>query len=290
MSGASSSPEPRREATLRRRESHQRAGDGTLLFHRAWLPEAPNRALLLVHGYAEHSGRYEELATWLSARGVAVHAYDHRGHGRSEGRRTHVGRFDEYLDDLERMLEQVRSEHPDLPLYLVGHSMGGLITLSLLVERRPQLHGVAVSGPALSVGGASRARILFARILRRVWPTLRLGSGLDLEGLSRDPEVVRRYAEDPLVFRDMTASLAAEFVRAASRTQGRGAEIEPPLLLLHGEEDPLCAARESQAFFERVTSKGSRAHVYPGLRHEIFNEPEREGVYADLWRWIEERG
>lgn len=270
-------------------ETHLRVSEGPLLFRRAWLPEAPERVALVVHGYAEHSGRYDELGAWLGARGVAVHAYDHRGHGRSAGRRCHVERFEEYLDDLDRVLEAVREEHPGLPLYLVGHSMGGLVTLAFLVERRPLLSGAVTSGPALAVGeGVSRARAAAARLLRRVAPRLALSAGLDPEGLSRDPAVVRAYLDDPLVVRTMTASLGAALLEAGPRTAAAAARVEVPLLMLHGEEDPLCPAEASRAFFGDVGSAGSALRVYPGLRHEIFNEPERESVFGDLFRWMEE--
>ncbi len=228
------------------------------------------------------------MATWLAGRGAAVHAYDHRGHGRSEGRRTHARAMDEFLDDLGQMLELVRDEHPALPLYLVGHSMGGLITLCFLAHRRPVVHGAVVSGPAMGIDGVSPVRIGLAKVLRAVWPSMKLGAGLDPEGLSRDPEVVERYLSDPLVFREMTAGLGAVMIESAGDVVERGADIEVPLLVMHGEEDPICSADASRRFAEDVTTTGSRAHFYPELRHEIFNEPEREQVYRDLWSWIEE--
>ena len=285
MSGAPSIPE-RPARPLRRSEQHIRAGDGTRLFRRSWLPEHQRRVVLLVHGYAEHCGRYEELASWLARRGAAVHAYDHRGHGHSEGRRTHVRAFSELLDDLDLLLAFVHEEHGGLPVDLVGHSLGGLITLGFLVDRKPRVHAAVTSGAAVAVE-ASPGRILLARVLRRVLPTFRLRSGLDPEGLSRDPEVVRRYTEDPLVLPDMTTSFGAEMIAAAARVAERAADVEVPLLMLHGEEDPLCAADGSRAFAAGITTLGSDLRVYPKLRHEIFNEPEREQVYEDLWGWLE---
>lgn len=272
---------------LRRTETIVSGADGLSLFRRTWTPPLPKRLIVLVHGYAEHSGRYEEIASWLARRGGAVSSYDHRGHGRSAGRRAHVRGFDEYLDDLAGMLEMAKAEHPTLPSHLVGHSMGGLITLAFLVERNPVLNSAVTSGAAIDPDGVSPVRIAIARALRSIWPTLRMGSGLELEGLSRDPAVVEKYLADPLVFRDMTASLGAELLGRAKRTAPRAAEVKIPLLMLHGEDDTLCSARGSRQFSAGLATEGSLLRVYPELRHEIFNEPEREQVYADLWQWLE---
>jgi alpha-beta hydrolase superfamily lysophospholipase len=245
--------------------------------------------LLLVHGYAEHSGRYEEMALWFARRGCAVHAYDQRGHGRSEGVRCHVERFDEFLDDLALVLEAARSENPELPITLVGHSMGGLVTLAFLATRKPRVASAVTSGPALALGAVSPFRVAIARAARRLLPRLAIGSGLDPAGLSRDPEVVRAYLADPLIVRTMTTSLGAELLAAAPRTAALAGQVEVPLLMLHGEDDPLCAVEGSRAFSAGVRTPGSALRAYPKLRHEIFNEPEREAVWQDLLDWLEER-
>jgi alpha-beta hydrolase superfamily lysophospholipase len=276
---------------IRRTESHLRGSAGRrpapLLFRRAWLPPEPWAAALVVHGYAEHSGRYEELGAWLAARGLAVHGYDHRGHGRSEGTRCHVDRFEELLDDADRVLARVREEHPGLPLALIGHSMGGLVVAAYLADRRPAVAAAVTSGAALAVGpGVSRARMAAARLLRRLAPRMAFGSGLDPAGLSRDPDVVRRYVEDPLVYRTMTTSLAVELLASIPRVAGRAVEVQVPVLMLHGSEDPLCPIEGSRAFHGGVRVPGSAFRAYPGLRHEIFNEPEREQVFADLLEWL----
>jgi alpha-beta hydrolase superfamily lysophospholipase len=285
MDGEEQSP------SIRRVESHLRGAPGgappPLLFRRAWLPPASFGALLLVHGYAEHSGRYEELGSWFAGRGFAVHAYDQRGHGRSEGARCHVDRFDQFLDDLDRVLERVREEHPELPLALVGHSMGGLVVTAFLADRRPAIAAAATSGAALALGsGVSRGRVTAARLLRRLTPRLVLGSGLDPAGLSRDPEVVRRYLEDPLVHRTMSASLGAELLAAIPKAASRAVEVQVPMLLLHGTDDPLCPVEGSRAFHGALQVPGSGIREYPGLRHEIFNEPERFEVFGDLDAWL----
>lgn len=277
------------ERALRRVEGSFAAPDGLMLFRRAWLPDDVSRVLLVVHGFGEHSGRYDELGAWFAARGCAVHALDHRGHGRSGGPRTHVDRFAQLLDDLATFHAIVRDEHPAAPITLLAHSMGGLIALAYLAERRPSVSGAIVSGPALAPDRAvPRSRLLLARALGRVAPKFALEAGLDLAGLSRDEAVLRRYLEDPLVVRTMTASLGAELLAAGAATRASAAAIETPVLLLHGKQDSLCPVAASEEFAAQLRANGSALRVYPELRHEIFNEPEREQVFADAWRWIEE--
>jgi len=273
---------------LRRTEGWVASPEGLLLFRRAWLPELPQRVLVLVHGFAEHSGRYEELGSWFAARGCAVLAVDLRGHGRSQGRRTHVDSFAQYLDDVDLLMAAAREEYGGLPLLLLGHSMGGLIALSYLQDRQPTIAGAIISAPALSVPSGPRAALV--RLLRRVLPKLSIAAGLDLAGLSRDPEVVRRYESDPLVERRLTVSLAGELFGAAPRAAARGVEIRVPTLFLHGQADPICAPEDTRALAKGVTPAGTRLLEYPTLRHEAFNEPEREQVFEDVWRWIQELG
>jgi len=276
--------------TTRRVESHFRSDrDGLRLFRRSWLPGRSDRVLALVHGFAEHSGRYEHVGRWFAERGYVVHAYDHRGHGRSEGRRTHVEKFDEFLDDLGCFHAAIRAEHPGLPILLTGHSMGGLIVAAFLADRRPAVAAAVTSGAALELGpDVSQTRLRFSRFLRRVAPRLRMKSTLDASGLSRDADVVAAYLADPHVYRTLTASFGAELLAAIDTTRQRAFEIQVPVLVLHGEADPMCPVSGSRAFHEGLHVAGSRLRTYPGLRHEIFNEPEQEQVFEDIIRWTEE--
>jgi alpha-beta hydrolase superfamily lysophospholipase len=275
---------------IRRSESHLAGALGHTLFRRIWLPAEPERVLLLAHGFGEHAGRYEPFGAWFAQRGCAVHAYDHQGHGRSDGPRCHVRRFEDFLDDLDLLQRVTAEEHPGLPFFIVGHSMGGLIVAAHARERHPDVSGVVLSGAALAVAEAvSPARRWTARLLRRVAPRLTMAGGVDPDQLSRDPEVVRAYVSDPLVSRKMTVSLGWELLNAAERTLRGGADVKAPMLILHGEEDALCPARGSRVFYEQLTVAGRELQVYPGLRHEIFNEPEREEVFSDVERWLLER-
>ena len=278
------------QASIRRSESHLNVAGGRTLFRRSWIPPEPQRVLVLVHGYAEHSGRYERLGAWFAERGCAVHGYDQQGHGRSDGPRGHVRRFEELLDDLDAVVGSAAGESVALPVFVVGHSMGGLVAAAWVVERAAGARGVVLSGAALSLGGApSGARLLMLRALRRVMPRRSIRQPIDPDALSRDPEVGRAYQADPLVFQTMTLSLAAELFGAVRRTLPRGGEARLPVLLLHGEDDRLCRADGSRRFFEQLAGSGNELRVYPGLRHEIFNEPEQEQVFADLLDWVRKR-
>lgn len=275
------------QSAIRRTEAHFVSPSGDQLFRRAWLPPDPLRSVVLVHGYGEHSGRYEYVGSRLAEAGCAVAAYDQRGHGRSPGARGHVRRFSDLLDDLETFVALIRSERPTLPLFVVGHSMGGLVVAAYACERSPQVAGAATSGAALALSdGMSRGRIWAARLLRTLAPGLSMSSGLDVESLSKDPAVVRAYLDDPLVHQRMTLSLASEMLAAVKRTAGAGSHVAIPMLIMHGEDDRLCPPSGSLAFYDQLAGSSKRLRTYPGLRHEIFNEPERDQVLGDLVDWI----
>ena len=273
--------------SVRRSESRFRGPGRHMLLRRAWLPPEPERVIVLVHGFAEHSGRYDHVGEWFAKRGCAVHAYDQRGHGGSTGRRGHTDRFDDLLDDLASFLRVVRNEHAGTAISLVGHSMGGLVVAAFVRERQAELLAVVTSGAALELAGdVSHARLVVARLLRRLVPRLALSAGLDAKGLSRDPGVVRRYLEDPLVFSRMTVCMAVETVAAMKRTRDGGAAVRVPVLLLHGQEDSICPPSGSRAFWDSLGVDQRELRIYPGLRHEIFNEPEREEVFSELLEWL----
>ncbi|MGH0037593.1 MAG: alpha/beta hydrolase [Myxococcota bacterium] len=270
-------------------ESRCAGAQGVSLFRRSWLPAGdPVRVIALVHGFAEHSARYDAVGAWLAARGIAVHAYDQRGHGRTASALGRVGPFEGLLDDLDAFLAGLEAEHPEVPRVLVGHSMGGLVVATHLRERRPEVDCAVVTGPALSISpDVTPARRRLAGLTRRLFPGLTVRVAIDPEGLCRDPDVVRRYVEDPLVFDRVEARFVAELLDAIERTAAEPGEIEVPLLVLHGEADPICRADASEGFHARLATPGSQLRIYPELRHEILNEPESEQVLRDMLDWIE---
>ncbi|MBW2288127.1 MAG: alpha/beta fold hydrolase [Deltaproteobacteria bacterium] len=168
---------------IRRTEAQLPGARGEILFRREWRGPAPERSLLLVHGLAEHSGRYEHFGTWFAERGCAVHAYDLIGHGRSDGARGHLRKFSDYLDDLEAMLRFVREHEPELPIVLVGHSMGGLVVTTYASERGPEVAGVVTSGAALTLSSdVSPRTVALANALALFLPRIRLDAKVDIDG------------------------------------------------------------------------------------------------------------
>lgn len=259
------------------------------IYWQAWTPaESPRAVLLLVHGLAEHSGRYEGFAEFFTSAGFAVHALDHPGHGRSAGHRCHIGRFADFTNTLSQYFALVKKTQPDVPVFLVGHSMGGLISAAYLIEQQSQFSAAVLSGPAIRAPQQpSRFALFIMRIISRLLPRLGVMQ-LDSSGVSKDPEVVSKYDNDPLVFRGkVTARLAAELFSEMDKVMADAATISLPLLILHGGSDSLTDVEGSKALHEAVSSTDKKIIVYDGLYHEIFNEPERMTVLSDVKGWLE---
>jgi alpha-beta hydrolase superfamily lysophospholipase len=270
---------------------HTSARGTSRLYQQSWLPEQPARAnLMLAHGLGEHSSRYEYFAAHCTARGIAVHAIDHYGHGRSEGLPGHVERFSVYLDGVRTLRDDVRSRDGGLPLFLLGHSMGGLIAAAFLGEDQSSFRGCILSGPALKSDVEPPALVMaIARLISWLAPTAPL-IGLDPAGVSRDPAVVSAYVNDPLVHHGKaTARLVTELSATMRATLEAAPAIKLPLLVLHGDADVLTSPAGSQALHDAAGSADKTLKLYPGLYHEIFNEPERDQVLGDMSAWLEAR-
>ena len=261
--------------------------DGVDLFARTWEPESdPHGVVCLVHGLGEHSGRYVDVAAVLNDAGYAVSAIDLRGHGRSPGRRGHTP-FAPTLDDLDLLLADARRRWPDLPCFLYGHSLGGLLVLTYLVQRRPSVTGAIAASPGLRTPLLEqRAKILAARVLAPILPSLTLPTGLDAEEICRDPDVVAAYRADPLVHDRASTTLGRDGVVAARETSSSAARLEVPLLLIHGSADRLIYPEGTQDFAAHVLGDCTLV-LYDGLVHELHNEPERAEVLRDVVAWLD---
>jgi alpha-beta hydrolase superfamily lysophospholipase len=246
--------------------------------------------VLVVHGLGEHGGRYQHVAEALTARGIAVYAPDHPGHGRSPGRRCHIRAFDEFFDALDELRNAMEMTYPGVPCFLIGHSMGGLIVGEYLLSRQHRFAGAVFSGAAFEAPEMPGAMALFMnRLIATLLPSFGVLQ-LDASEVSRDAEVVRRYRDDPLVHSGkISARLVAELFSAMKDLTERRAAITLPILVLHGEADVMTPAAGSQRFVDAVGSSDKTLRLYPGLYHEIFNEPEQARVIGELCDWLDER-
>lgn len=264
------------------------------LFRRSWRTGQPFAALINLHGLGDHSGLYAPLAEALATEGIAVHGLDMRGHGRSPGQRAYVSRWDDYLDDLTAFAEWVRSRDPGLPLFLLGHSLGGLIGLDWAIRRRPPLAGLIGAAPPLGDVGVPPVLMALGRMMAKVWPRFSLSARMDLSNLSRDPAVVEAITNDPLFHRQGTARLAEAVPAAIARVHRSAADLTVPLLLLHGTADRMVPLQGSKRFVAHF-GPADPAHdvmlrLYDGAYHALFFDHDGDRVRADVIRWMRERG
>ncbi|MEU0738945.1 lysophospholipase [Streptomyces sp. NPDC006134] len=246
---------------------------------REWPHPAPRYVALLVHGYGEHIGRYEEVAGVLAGHGAAVFGPDHTGHGRSAGERVLIEDFEEVVTDVHAVADLARTAHPDLPLVLIGHSMGGLIAARYAQRHPERLTALVLSGPV--IGDWELPRRLLA--LDEIPDT-----PISPAALSRDPAVGAAYAADPLVWHGpMKRPTLESFVRTLE-TVAKGGGVGPlPLLWLHGDDDRLVPLPGSRPGVERLADGHLTERIYPGARHEVFQETNKAEVFADLTRFLD---
>ncbi len=263
---------------------------GLQIYQQRWSVDGDAKAwVLVVHGLAEHSSRYQPMAEFLTAAGYALCTLDLPGHGKSEGRPGHIDSFEDFLDTLEQCLEQLQQAQPGKPLFLLGHSMGGLIGANFLLEHQRDFRGAIFSGPAIQAPGGKPPwiQLVLVRLLARVAPAVGVMQ-LDAQGVSRDPNVVADYIDDPLNYGGkISARGVAELFAAMEVIQDRASEITLPMLIMHGEADTMTPVEGSRLLHERASSADKTLRIYPGLHHEIFNEPERLELFAELRHWLD---
>ncbi len=262
-------------------------GRGGRIFWRAWLPDARARGVIaLVHGVAEHSGRYEHVGRRLADDGFAVYALDHIGHGRSGGRKGNVDSVDGAADNVVTLLDIASGQHPGVPRFVLGHSMGSLITLYLATRGPLDVAGIAVSAPPLVIDAGNPVQRLLAPLLMRWTPNLGVLK-LDSSTISRDPEVVRAYDNDPLVFRGkLPARTAAQILLNTGTVVQRLKQLTVPTLVMQGTADTLANPAGADIIERDAGAQDLTVLRYPGLYHEIFNEPEQDQVLTDLLDWL----
>jgi acylglycerol lipase len=267
------------------------SGSGGLrIFWQSWRPDGEPRAVIvLVHGASEHSGRYGYVADAFVTAGYAVYALDQRGHGRSEGPRAVLDRLSRAVADVDRLVLQASEENPGRGVFLLGHSMGGTVAVSYCLQHEDRLAGLILSGPLAALEAAPAPMLALGRALSAIAPRLPLVS-IDASLVSRDPEVVREYVADPLNHHGkLPARTVAELAAAIGEFPAAVSAITIPTLILYGDADRLAPPAGAQMLGERIGATEKTVKAYPGLFHEIFNEPERDEVLADTLGWLAER-
>ncbi|MBN1580103.1 MAG: lysophospholipase [Anaerolineae bacterium] len=259
------------------------------IYYQSWLPQGDPRAVvLIVHGLGEHSGRYMNVVNQLVPRGYALYALDHIGHGKSDGTRMVVNRFDDYTDTLALYLDMVRGWQPGKPVVLLGHSMGGLIATAYLLDHQDAFVCAVISAPSVKLpADISPLTLALARILSIFMPKIGLAA-VDPALVSRDPAVVQDYIDDPLVYKGKnTARLSAELISAIHRVENEAASITLPVLIVQGSEDKLVDPAGAQMLYDRISSQDKTLNMYEGLFHEVCNEPECAIVLSDIEQWLD---
>ncbi|BBZ20164.1 alpha/beta hydrolase [Mycolicibacterium gadium] len=275
-------------ATTRTERSFEGIG-GVRIVYDIWTPElAPRGVVVLCHGYAEHARRYDHVAERFGEAGLITYALDLRGHGRSGGKRVYLRNIDEYTGDFHTLVGIARTDHPELPRIVLGHSMGGGVVFAYGVEHAGDYTAMVLSGPAVDAQDAvSSFMIRVAKVVGSILPGLPV-ENLPTEAVSRDPEVVAAYMADPLVHHGkLPAGIGKALIEVGETMPQRASALTAPLLVVHGEQDKLIPVAGSRHLLECVASTDAHLKVYPGLYHEVFNEPEKELVLDDVTSWIE---
>jgi alpha-beta hydrolase superfamily lysophospholipase len=272
------------------RDGKLTAKDGLSLYWKAWLPDGTPRAVVhLIHGYAEHTGRYQNVVNELVPAGYAIFGEDHRGNGKSEGKRGHVESFQQFIDDERQFaLGVIRPSYPDTPCFMLGHSMGSIIAIKYVEQYQENLRGLVLSGTGSLPGkGIPKAIMAITKILSKVLPGIHVKSPLPPEFISRDTEVVKAYVNDPLVYNVITPRLAEQMQTYLLIGASNANRISLPVLIQHGSADTSFSGQ--QELLDGIAAGDKTFKLYEGLRHEVYNElpADRARVLSDLHTWLD---
>lgn len=256
--------------------------DGTELFMVKNPVENPKAVVVFVHGLGEHLGRYNYLTEKFNNDGFSIYRFDHRGHGHSAGARAFYEDYNEIIDDVNHIVELAKGENPKLPIYVLGHSMGGYAVACYGVKYPDRVNGIIMSG------GLTRDKSGLISIPTDLNPIMYLPNGLS-DVVSRDSNIVKAYADDPLVLKEISVGLFYTVAKGLAWLNKNTPSFNYPVLILHGGDDRIVSYEDSTEFYDLITSKDKELKIYDALFHEIFNEPEKDEVIYDVLNWINAR-
>ena len=262
--------------------------DGEKIFSQKWLPDGPVRAvIIIVHGLGEHIGRYNHVAKFFNQNQISVYGFDHRGHGKSTGKRGHIGSNQLFMSDIESMISLAREDYPDLPIFLYGHSLGGNMVLYYSLFKQPAIKGVIATSPGLGTGEPIPPVKLFAaNVLKTILPSMTMNNGLDVNNLSHNPQVIKDYQEDPLVHPMISAKLAMLMFSNGDWIIENASKFNLLLLLLQGGKDHIVNLDKTKQFASKVPDSLITFKIFPELYHELHNEYEQDQVLNFILDWI----
>ena len=266
-------------------------GDDDKYYYLHWpCAEDAKAVILLVHGLGEHCERYAGLAEYLNQHQYALCSMDLPGHGQSSGRRGHIQQFSDFGDAVQSLYDKITSLYPEKPVFLLGHSMGGLIATHFLLDKQSLFKGALLSGAAIQSPQQPPAfQVAIMRAISKIWPTLGVMT-LDASQVSRDPLVVDDYMCDPLVNKGrLSARLLTEIFDAMATCREHAAKIALPIRIMHGGADVMTSPEGSESLHQAISSSDKQLKIYPELFHEIFNEPEKLSIYGEMVQWLDQR-
>ncbi len=263
--------------------------NGPQVYVHTWLPEhEPKAHLIVVHGLGEHGGRYAHLAEFFNKKDVAVYAPDHRGHGRTPGKRGHVNRLIEFVNDVELLRQHILKEYAKKPVFLFGHSMGGLIGFRYLLEHQNHISAAVLSAPAVGIKiDPPEWQKKLVSLLELVLPEMTLNNGIDAAWLSHDPKVVEAYRNDPLVHPKISLRLFNEMDKNGKLCLERASDITLPVMMIYGEQDKIIDGDKVHTAFERLSSSNKKEFVIQNAFHEAHNESNHLEEFEAMWQWLE---
>jgi alpha-beta hydrolase superfamily lysophospholipase len=269
-------------------EFYTSPSEGVRLYAREWQPADPVRGVIvLVHGLGEHCQRYAHVADFINKRGFSFLGFDLRGHGQSSGQRGHIQSFEQYLDDIDLMLEKARERHPSLPVFLYGHSLGGNIALIYALKRKPQVNGVIATSPVTAPDKIPAVKYILGKVFYTLWPAFSMDNGLDHSALSRDVSVVERYDSDPLVHTRISARLGLDMLNSGEWIKQHASELTVPLLIMQGSADRIVSVAGTREVARKAPTTLVEYKEWEGGYHELHNDFIKDEALNYMLSWIE---
>ena len=272
-------------------EDYLKLRDGVELFYKKDIIDQPKATILINHGFAEHLARYDYLAKEFNKSGYNVYRYDLRGHGKTKSTKGHIESYNDFIEDCNEMVELVKKESKDLPIFMLGHSMGGFVTCAYGLKYPDILQGQIFSGPAVNRLPAARGlRTGLLKVLSKI-TKMKMVKNVVGNDICSVKEVVEDYKNDPLILKEATANLFAQFlVYGREYINENITDYKYPCFIAHGEKDKIVPKEIGEYLYESISSKDKEIKVYDNLYHEILNEDEKDQVIADMINWLDERG